>query len=196
MVVAGDPGDSPDQESRMKAIWPKDARSRLMLTLQLAVILPAAILVFLSANHLKDIHRSRTVEAAFQLDFNEALAIYEKQINHKAYAYLNDAREEFPAPGLACDVTLDRILVSNPYFAHVAVYDPEGGFVFRSQPNLLKNNPGFSDESQYAAKMYEAWFKLEYDSLVHDLSQMTEKGTPFKFISEWDQRGERHLYVP
>ena len=60
-------------------------RTRLMLTLELAVVLPAAALVILSAVHLTEIQRDRGVEAAFQRDFNQVLAISEKHINQKAY---------------------------------------------------------------------------------------------------------------
>ena len=67
----------------MKLKRPKNARTRLMLTLQLAVMLPAAVLVILSAWHLKTIQRDRAVEAAIQRDFRQVLAISEKQINTK-----------------------------------------------------------------------------------------------------------------
>ena len=102
----------------MKAIGPKNPRTRWMLISELAVILPAAVLVILSAHHLETIHRDRSIEAAFQLDFKEALGIYEKQINHRAYELIDDVRDQFPAPGMACSVTLDRILSAHPYVAH------------------------------------------------------------------------------
>ena len=158
----------------MKAIWPKDARSRMMLTLQLAVILPAAILVFLSARHLREIHRERSIQAAIQVDFGQVLAIYEKQIDHKAYDLLDDIRDKFPAPGEACSVTLDRILASHPYVAHVMVYHPHEGFVFRSQPYLLKNDPSFHDEAEHFSKMVETWWRLDYDDFSKKLAMMAE----------------------
>ena len=67
---------------------------RLILTLELAVVLHAATLVFLSAMHLK----------AIQRDFSQVLALSEKQINHKAYELVDDVRGEFPSPGEACSV--------------------------------------------------------------------------------------------
>src|SRR6201997_5189266 len=103
----------------MKAKQPRSARSRLILTMELAVILPAATLVLLSARHLQTIQRDRAVEAAIQRDFSQVLAISEKQINHKAYALVDDVRSEFPSPGEACTVNLDRVLAANPYIAHV-----------------------------------------------------------------------------
>ena len=82
-------------------------RKRLILTLELAVVLPAAALVILSALHLKSIQRDRAVEAAIQRDFAQVLKISEKQLNHKAYDLVDDARADFPEPGMACVATLE-----------------------------------------------------------------------------------------
>src|SRR2546425_2895096 len=140
---------------KMKTKRPINARTRMMLTLQLAVMLPAAVLVILSAWHLKTIQRDRAVEAAIQRDFSQVLAISEKQINHKAYELVDDVRSEFPAPGGACSVTLDRILSTHPYVAHLMLYDPEQGFVIRSQSYQAKNDPVFRDQAEHMSKMME-----------------------------------------
>ena len=141
----------------MKAKRPRNERIRLILTLELAVVLPAAVLVILSAWHLKTIQRDRAVEAAIQRDFSQVLAISEKQINHKAYELVDDVRSEFPMPGNACNITMDRILTTHPYVAHLMLYDPEQGFVIRSQPYRIKNDPGFRDEADHMSKMMEGW---------------------------------------
>jgi signal transduction histidine kinase len=180
---------------KMNAKRPKNQRTRMMLILQLAVILPAATLVILSARHLRTIQRDRSVEAAIQRDFSQVLAISEKQINHKAYDLADDVRNEFPAPGDACSETLDRILGSHPYVAHLMLYDPENGFVIRSQPYRLKNDSGFRQEAEHMTKMMEVWWKLEYDEFAKKLAKMEEKGTPYYFDPEWLQRGDKHVYV-
>ena len=179
----------------MKAKRPRNARTRMMLLLQLAVILPAATLVILSARHLQTIQRDRAVEAAIQRDFSQVLAISEKQINHKAYELADDVRSEFPAPGEACNETLDRILAAHPYVAHLMLYDPKNGFVVRSQPDRLKDDPSFGHESEYLSKMMQGWWKLEYDEFAKKLEKMEEKGTPYYFEGEWVQRGDKHVYL-
>ena len=179
----------------MKAKRPRNARTRMMLLLQLAVILPAATLVILSARHLQTIQRDRAVEAAIQRDFSQVLAISEKQINHKAYELADDVRSEFPAPGEACNETLDRILAAHPYVAHLMLYDPKNGFVIRSQPDRLKDDPSFGHESEYLSKMMQGWWKLEYDEFAKKLEKMEEKGTPYYFEGDWVQRGEKHVYL-
>ena len=178
----------------MKAKRPRNERVRMMLTLQLAVILPAAALVILSAWHLKTIQRDRAVEAAIQRDFSQVLAISEKHINHRAAELMDDVRSEFPAPGEACSVNLDRVLAAHPYVAHLMIYDPEHGFVIRSQPYRLRNDPGFRDEAEHMSKMMEGWWKLEFDEFSKKLAKMQEKGTPYVFDSGWMPRGDKHVY--
>src|SRR5215469_11975962 len=168
----------------MKVKHPNSARTRMMLILQLAVILPAATLVILSALQLQHINRDRAVEAAIQRYYSQLLGISEKRINLKAYALADDVRAEFPSPGLACDETLDQILLSHPYVAHLMLYDPEDGFVIRSQPYRLKNDPGFRDEADHIAKLGEGWWKLEYDEFSKKLTKMEEQGTPYLFDEE------------
>ncbi len=80
---------------KLKRRW--NERTRLILTLELAVVLPAAALVILSALHLKQVQREHGFEAAIQREFGQILAISEKQINHRAYELVDDARNEFPA---------------------------------------------------------------------------------------------------
>src|ERR1700732_5232057 len=72
-------------------------RTRLILGLELAVVLPAAALVVLSALHLMSIQRDRGVEAAIQRDFTQVLQVSEKQFNQRAYDLMDDVRADFPA---------------------------------------------------------------------------------------------------
>ncbi|MBZ5654843.1 MAG: HAMP domain-containing histidine kinase [Acidobacteriia bacterium] len=171
-------------------------RTRLILTLELAVVLPAAALVILSAWHLMHIQRDRAVEAAFQRDFSQMLAISEKEINQKAYEQLDDIRSGFPAPGTACPVTLDRLLAAHPYAAHLFSYDPDHGMVFRSQPYRLKTDEGFHAEADELSKMGEGWLGMEFKDLAEKMTKMEKKGMPYYVFYNWVPRGEKHLYQP
>src|SRR5258706_10191707 len=73
-------------------------RFRLMLTLGLAVLLPAAALIYLNFSELRTFERDKVLEAAIHRDFQEVLAITEKNINKKAYAIVEEARDRFPSP--------------------------------------------------------------------------------------------------
>src|SRR5438477_162665 len=183
----------PDQETAMKAkrLW--NERTRLILIMELAIVLPAAVLVILSATHLKHIQRDRGVEALFQREFGEALAISEKRLNHKAYELMDDVRKDFPAPGNACSGNLDRILAGHPYVAHVFLYTPEGGIVFRSQPYRLQDS-GFHQEAEYLSTMFAGWFKVDFSDMTEKLTKLQKKGTPYYFDGTWSPRGDKRVY--
>jgi signal transduction histidine kinase len=176
---------------KVKRYW--NERTRLMLTLELAVVLPAATLVILNAWHVKHIQRDRQVEAAIQRDFSQVLAISEKQFSHKAYELVDDVRSDFPGPGNACSETLDRILAAHPYAAHVFLYDPKNGLVFRSQPHRLQE-ADFRTEANSLSKMFDGWMKVEFDEFYKKLQQREKKGLPYYCDGEYASRGDKHLY--
>jgi signal transduction histidine kinase len=182
----------PSQEP-MSVKKPKNEKNRLILTLELAVILPAAALVILSAWHVKHIQRDRQIEAAIQRDFSQVLAISEKQINHKAYELVDDVRADLPAPSQACGPTLDKILAAHPYVAHIFVYSPETGMVFRSQSDQLKTDESFRGESENLNKMFDGWLKIEFKEFSEKLAHNEKKGMHY-FDPEWVTRGDKHLY--
>jgi signal transduction histidine kinase len=173
---------------------PRNEKTRLLLTLELAVILPATALVIVSAWHVLHIQRDHAVEAAIQREYSQVLAISEKQINHKAYELVDDVRTQFPEPGEACSVTLDRILAAHPYVAHIFVFTPGGGIVFRSQAARLKNESGFRDEADYLSKMYDGWFKIDFPSTSEKLVHLQKKGGPYMFEAQWVPRGDKKVY--
>jgi signal transduction histidine kinase len=172
----------------------RNEKTRLLLTLELAVILPAAILVILSAWHVLHIQRDRAVEAAIQRDFSQVLAISEKQINHKAYELVDDVRTELPAPNEACAATLDKILAGYPYAAHVFVFSPETGMVFRSQSARVSKDEAFRDEADYLNKMFEGWLRMDFKDFSEKLAKNRKSGSPYIFEGEWVPRGEKRVY--
>jgi signal transduction histidine kinase len=172
----------------------RNEKTRLLLTLELAVILPAAALVILSAWHVLHIQRDRAVEAAIQRDFSQVLAISEKQINHKAYELVDDVRTELPAPSQACAPTLDKILAAHPYAAHIFIYSPQTGMVFRSQSDRLMKDSGFREEADYLSKMFDGWLKIDFKEMSEKLAHNQKKGSPYIFSAEWVPRGDKKAY--
>jgi len=172
----------------------RNEKTRLLLTLELAVILPAAALVILSAWHVVHIQRDRAVEAAIQRDFSQVLAISEKQINHKAYELVDDVRTELPVPSEACAPTLDKILAAHPYAAHIFIYSPQTGMVFRSQSDRLMKDSGFREEADYLSKMFDGWLKIDFKEMSEKLAHNQKKGSPYIFSAEWVPRGDKKAY--
>ena len=173
----------------------RDDRTRLILGLELAVVLPAAALVILSALHLMSVQRDRGVEAAIQRDFTQVLQVSEKQFNQRAYDLMDAVRADFPAPGQACAINLDRVLAAHSYVAHVFVYDPDAGLIVRSQPSSLKD-AGFRDEAADFSHMMDNWMKMQYKETADEISgmQVQKRGAPYYFFHNSAPRGEKHLY--
>jgi signal transduction histidine kinase len=121
--------------------------------------------------------------------------ISEKQINQKAYELADDVSNQFPAPGNACSITLDRILAQFPYIAHVFVYDPEGGLVFRSQAERLKD-AGFRDEANDLSHMMDGWMKLEYKGMIDEIVMGEKKGQRYHVFPNIAPRGDQKVYQP
>ena len=75
-----------------KKKWRLTERTRTLLTLELAITLPAAALMAFSIWNLKHIQRSEAVEAAIQRDFAHVLAIAEKKTS------VQSQRSDHPGP--------------------------------------------------------------------------------------------------
>src|SRR5512135_2271622 len=124
--------------ARLRKFWSGNNRIRLMLTLQLAVMLPAAALIYANYLHLKSIERDKSLEAIIHRDFQQMLAISEKKINLRAYTMAEEIRDAFPCPDTEpkanLEMGLDKLLASHPYLAHAFVYDADNGLIVRSQP--------------------------------------------------------------
>ena len=67
----------------MSKKWRLTDRTRTLLTLELAIVLPAAALLGFSIWNLKHIQRSEAIEAAIQRDFSHVLKIAEKKTWHQ-----------------------------------------------------------------------------------------------------------------
>lgn len=180
----------------MKKRWHWNARTRMVLTLELAVVLPAAVLIIVSIAHLKSIQRDRSVEAAIQREFYQFLAISEKHMNEQAYDMVDQVRHELPAPEEACKDSLDQILERHPYAAHLFVYNPHRGVVFTSRESRM-DEPDFRAESEDLEKMAPGWMEIDYEELVKLFREMESKSKgklPAYFTRNVVPRGDKHGY--
>src|SRR2546430_17272096 len=72
-------------------------RFRLMLTLVVAVLLPAAALIYVNFSQLRSFERDKFLQAAIHRDFQEQLALTEKRMSKKASAKGEDGMGMFPS---------------------------------------------------------------------------------------------------
>ncbi len=158
--------------TKRKRFWSGNKRFRLMLTLELAVMLPAAALIYVNFHHLKEIKRDKNVEATIHRDFQYMLSASEKKINDKIYTMTEEMRDVFPSPDTGTESdkgrTLEVILSKNPSLAHAFLFDAEKGFLFRSQPARM-TDPYFREEHDRMSEMYRGWFGMEAKMLCEGI---------------------------
>jgi signal transduction histidine kinase len=168
-------------------------RFRLVLTLGLAVVLPAAALIYVNFSQLRAFERDKVLEAAIHRDFQEMLLITEKKINKKAYGMIDEVRNQFPSPDAEeseKEEKLDLILAQNPWFAHAFIWDGEN-IVVRSQDGHT-NDRYIHDEHARMAHEYAGWFGMDGKSMVQMLQK---KSRPVYYNYETTKRAGRDAYL-
>jgi signal transduction histidine kinase len=168
-------------------------RFRLMLTLGLAVLLPAAALIYVNFSQLRAIERDKGIEAIFHREFQDVLAFTEKKIDKKAYTMTEEARDLFPSPDADTQVKekkLDLILAQRPWLSHAFLFD-EKGLVFRSQPGLM-GDKYFREEHDHMTESYRLWLGKEGKMQV-ELIHKRPRGISFSFGQVKRANGDAYL---
>jgi signal transduction histidine kinase len=180
--------------SKRYRFWSHDNRFRLMLTLGLAVLLPAAALIYVNYYHLKSIERDKNVEAIIHRDFQYVLNVSEKKINQKAYSMAEDVRNTFPSPDEGSEADrgskLEVLLAKNPWIAHVFLFDRDKDFILRSQPAQMADR-SFCEEHDMMAESFRGWFGMEGKMLVEG---MHKKSRPFDWYTSHAKRASGEAY--
>jgi len=167
-------------------------RFRLMLTLGLAVLLPAAALIFINFNQLRNFERDKLLEAEIHRDFQERLALTEKKMNKKAYAMTDDARQLFPSPDSEAaekEKKLDLILSQSPWLAHAFLFD-EKGWVVRTQPGQMNDKFVRAEHDRLAD--FRSWFSIDGKMLAE---QLHKKPQHILFSNGPTKRAEGPAYL-
>lgn len=180
---------------KKKGKWPRwNERTRMLLTLELAVLLPAAALIGFSILKLQAFQRDKAIEAAIQRDFQHMLKVSEKRLAQMAYAMVEEVRQEFPSPEEdCCSDVLEEILASHPHVAHAFLYDAKKGLLFRSQPHRMKEEY-FKAESKQLRSMLK-WLNNEGKYLLEKLREREKEGfQPYEAFGYRVKRGEYRAY--
>jgi signal transduction histidine kinase len=189
-------GERTRSMDRLRRFLTGHNRARLMLTLSLAVMLPAAALIFLSFAQLRSMERDKTLEAAFHRDFLHMLAISEKQINIKAYALVEDVRGDFPSPdGPEATIVeqLDCVLSEHPWISHAFLFDGEheDGFIVRTHPSDL-GDPYARKEHDQLEKLFAPWFGFEGKGM---LAALRKKSRPIGWYNTQVKRAKGYAHA-
>lgn len=167
-------------------------RFRLMLTLGLAVVLPAAALIYVNYSQLRSFERDKVIEAAIHRDFQEMLALTEKKMNLKAYTITEEARKLFPSPDsepLEREKKFGELLSANPWVDHVFLFSEKIAEV-HSQPRLM-DDPFARAELKHMTEGYEDWFPKEGKMMVES---MHKKPRPISIYTEQTKRREGKVF--
>ncbi len=175
--------------------WRLTERTKTLLTLELAIVLPAAALMGFSIWNLKHIQRDKAVEAAIQRDFQYVLKIAEKKTWHQANDLVMPVQKEFPNPddGPQVKSKLERILREHPEYAYAALYDKKNNLlVTRMQPGREQDQI-FREFTQEDINMLSSWLPSEASNTVKHLRKMKEE-EPWGFYGGWTLRANQHAY--
>jgi signal transduction histidine kinase len=162
------------------------------LVLMLAVMVPAAALIALSFFHLRSIQREKAVQAVFEREYQQVLAIAEKRIAERAYEMTEAAKTTFP------DVDqpegLEGFLHSHREIAHAFLWTENGKFAFVSQPRHI-GDPDFQEEGKKVASSLGSWFQLGSKEYLMKLKKMeASEGRKVYITSNWVQKGDKWQY--
>src|SRR5580692_6637470 len=166
--------------------WRLTDRTRTLLTLELAIVLPAAALMGFSIWNLKHIQRDKAVEAAIQRDFQYVLKIAEKKSWHQANDLITPVQKEFPTldDGPQIKAKLERVLLAHPEYAFAALYDKKTNLlVTRMQPGR-EPDQAFCGFTQEDINMLSSWLPLDASNMVKHLRSMKEE-EPWGFTGGW-----------
>ena len=178
----------------MSKKWRLTDRTRTLLTLELAIVVPAAALMGFSIWNLKHIQRDKSVEAAIQRDFQHVLKIAERKSWHQANDLITPIRKEFPNPddGAEVKAKLENILRDHPEYAFAALYDKKSNqLVSRVQPGR-DQDPVFCGFTEEDIKMLASWMPAEAPSMAKRLRNEKEE-EPWGFEGGWTARGNQRV---
>src|ERR1041384_149112 len=149
-------------------------RFRIMLTLVLAVLLPAAALIYVNFSQLRSFERDKFLQAAIHRDFQEALAITEKRMSKKAYAKVEDVMDLFPSrkdDEAEREDKLDAILAKCACFDHAFIFDGED-LTFHTQASQMTDR-FVRDEHDHMVESYRTWFssKEELKGIIETIDK-------------------------
>src|ERR1700688_426352 len=166
-------------------------RPRIMV-LMLAVMLPAAALIVFGMGYLRHIQRDKAIEAAFQRDYQQVLAIAEKRIDERAYEGAEGTRSRFPDADNPEE--LDTFMAKHPHIAHAFLWTGKGKFAFRSQPSRL-SDPRYCAEDGKLSSDLGAWWDIEGKDFIAKLKRIqAEEGRHVYFTSHWITRNDKMVF--
>jgi signal transduction histidine kinase len=160
-----------------------------ILMLMLAMMLPAAALIIFSVIYLRTMQRDKAIEAAYQVDYQQMLAIAEKQIDARMYEIADQARTEFPDRDNPSGI--DGFLETHPDITHAFLWIGKDQMVFRSQVSRMSSG-AYCAEDQTLASDFTTWWNIDARPYIGKLRKYEVKeGKHLLFTDHWVSRGDK-----
>jgi signal transduction histidine kinase len=162
------------------------------MVLMLAVMLPAVALIVFGMVYLRQIQRDKAIEAAYQREYQQVLAIAEERIDERAYDGAEEARSSFPEVGNSAG--LDTFLAKHPHIAHAFLWTGKGTIAFRSQSSRL-SDPRYCAEDAKLASDFGGWWDMDGKDYIAKLKRIETGGGPHvSFLADWVTRNDKMVY--
>jgi signal transduction histidine kinase len=178
--------------------WRLTERTRTLLTLELAIVLPAAALMGFSHWNLMHIQRTEALEAAIQRDFLHVLKIAEHKSWEKANDLLTPVRKEFPNPDerrSEIEAKLEGILSEHPELEYAVLYDKQNHLFLSSTQPRRAHDEDFCMRAEDSINMVQSWLSIDAEDMVPPLRKMVEEDEPpVQFHGGWDLQKQPHTY--
>src|SRR5258708_6242323 len=120
-----------------------------MLVFMLGVMLPAAALIAVGVWHLRTIQREKSVEAVFQREYQQVLAIAEKRIDGRAYEIAEEASAKFPDASQGDK--LETFLTAHPDITCAFLWTGKGHLEIQSQPDRMDDPEANKDDKELSS---------------------------------------------
>ena len=177
--------------------WKLNDRTKTLLTLELAITLPALALMAFSIWNLKHIQRDKAIEAAIQRDFSYVLKIAEKKSWEKANDMVTSVRAEFPNFDDSSKVKsqLEDVLRKHPEFSIAVLYDKKTNMLVSSIQPSHDDNSDYCMTAGEAIKSVSAWLPMEAPDMASHIRMLKEKDeSPISFYDGWADWNHQHTY--
>src|SRR5260370_1950386 len=163
-----------------------------MLVFMLGVMLPAAALVAVGVWHLRTIQSEKTIEAVFQREYQQVLAIAEKRIDARAYEIAEEASGKFPDANQGGK--LGAFLTAHPDIACAFLWTGKGHVEVQSQPDRM-SDPETDKEDKQFSSMLGPWFYMASQYYIAKLKKTeATEGRHVYLTNLWVTRGDKMLY--
>jgi len=181
----------------MSKKWRLTDRTRTLLMLELAIVLPAAALMAFSIWNLKHIQRDKYIEAAIQRDFTSVLRIAQKKSWEKANEQLEPVRREYPNQGDSAQVkaALERVLAQHPELAYAIFYDKSRHLIVSATQSTAGRDADYCERIEEEVSSIQTWLPFDAPETAEHLRMMAKKGDSSPhYFGGWTLKGDRRYY--